>query len=485
MNKISINELFSGIGAQRKAFERIGITYEVVGISEIDKYAIQSYEAMFGETRNYGDITKIERLDYADLWTYSFPCQDISVAGNQKGISKDTRSGLLYEVQRLLNVAKDDGTLPKYLLLENVKNLVGKKFKSQFDNWLFYLKELGYKTYWQVLNAKDYGIPQNRERVFALSIRNDLNVKYKFPEKEKLFKRLADILENDVDDKFYLKQSTVDFFIKNSLLNEEKGNGFRFKPHNPNNANLAFAVTTKAGARMDDNFVSNKNLNDGPFFQFDKKGILSVREATIKGYTNVDIGDSINIERPNSKTRRGRVGRGVAQTLTTAPQQVVIEKYIGASRGRNPDNLSDRTVGIPTKQRLEINSQGLSNTITTVQKDNLVIENKVNLDKPIRLGGIFDKLNQKHQAGSIWDIDAVSPTIDTMQGGYRQPLVISSLRIRKLTPKECWRLMGFDDEDFEKAQLSGVSNSQLYKQAGNSIVVDVLEKIFINLIKNS
>ena len=137
-DKLTVNELFSGIGAQRKALERLGIDHEVVGICEIDKYAIQSYEAIYGETKNYGDICTAKRLDYADLWTYSFPCQDISVAGKQQGINQNTRSGLLYQVQRLLEVAKDEGTLPKYLLLENVKNLVGKQFKSQFEDWLFY-----------------------------------------------------------------------------------------------------------------------------------------------------------------------------------------------------------------------------------------------------------------------------------------------------------------------------------------------------------
>lgn len=328
--KIKVNELFSGIGAQRKAFERLGIPHEVVGISEIDKYAIQSYEAIFGKTKNYGDICIVTRLDYADLWTYSFPCQDISVAGNQKGISEGTRSGLLYQVQRLLEVAKEEGTLPKYLLLENVKNLVGKKFKSQFDNWLFYLDQLGYDTYWQVLNAKNYGIPQNRERVFAISIRKDLNQKYEFPKPEVLTKRLADVLEDEVDEKFYLSQDKVNSFIKN----------------------------------------------------LEQTGFVAVKEATKKGYAIAAVGDSINIEQPNSQTRRGRVGHGVAQTLTTSPQQVI---------------------------------------------------------------------------------------------------VLEDIRIRKLTSLECWRLMGFDDEDFYKAQQSGVSNTQLYKQAGNSIVVDVLEKIFKNL----
>lgn len=157
---LKVNELFSGIGAFRKALIRLGIPHEIVGISEIDKYAIQSYEAIFGETRNYGDISKVSKLDYADLWTYGFPCQDISLAGNQAGIIKgQTRSGLLYEVQRLLGMAALYDELPKYLILENVKNLVGKKFLPAFQSWIDWLDALGYNTYWQVLNAKDYGFP--------------------------------------------------------------------------------------------------------------------------------------------------------------------------------------------------------------------------------------------------------------------------------------------------------------------------------------
>lgn len=168
LEMLLVNELFSGIGSQRQALQRLGVPHRIVGISEIDKYAIQSYNAIFGETRNYGDIMQIEKLDYADLWTYSFPCTDISVAGRQEGIIKGvTRSGLLYEVQRLLEKSKECNELPKYLLLENVKNLVGKKFKPQFDAWLEYLDALGYNTYWQVLNAKDYGVPQNREREYS------------------------------------------------------------------------------------------------------------------------------------------------------------------------------------------------------------------------------------------------------------------------------------------------------------------------------
>ncbi len=162
---VKVNELFSGIGAFRNALIRLKIPYEIVGISEIDKHAIKSYTAMYGETRNYGDISAIDKLDYADLWTYGFPCQDISIAGSQKGlIPGKTRSGLLYEVQRLLVMSKNHNELPKYLILENVKNLVGKRFKAQFLEWVEWLDELGYNTYWDVINSADCGVPQQRER---------------------------------------------------------------------------------------------------------------------------------------------------------------------------------------------------------------------------------------------------------------------------------------------------------------------------------
>ena len=431
--EISIIELFSGIGAQRKSLLNLGLEVNVVGISEIDKYAIQSYEAIFGKTKNYGDICTATRLDYADIWTYSFPCQDISVAGNQKGINENTRSGLLYQVQRLLEVAKEEGTLPKYLLLENVKNLVGKKFKSQFDEWIKYLDELGYDTYWQVLNAKNYGIPQNRERVFAVSIRKDLNETFEFPKAEPLTKKLADVLEDEVDEKYYLDKEKVNRFLS-------KGNV------NP----------------------SGKGMNG-----------------------NVCLSDICNTLTTNK-------GEGLK----------IIEPICAASRGRNLEKPSDRTVGAPTQQRLELNLQGVSNTITTVQKDNYVVENRI-----IQVGNIVNTGNWNNpQRGRIYSTEGLSPALNTVAGGGLEPKIIiddtqsfdgvrayenyaptlrasrSGLKttdgiiIRKLTPLECWRLMGFDDEDFHKAKASGVSNSQLYKQAGNSIVVNVLEKIFENLL---
>lgn len=192
MKKIRVFEAFSGYGSQSLALRNIGVPYEVAAISEIDKYAIQAYYALHDkDIPNLGDISKIKIEDIPDhdLFTYSFPCQDISVSGRQEGIIRgQTRSGLLYECERIIENCK-----PKYLLMENVKNLVGKKFKSQFDEWLQYLERLGYTNYWQVLNAKDYGIPQNRERVFVISVLGEHNT-YEFPNGFKLTKCIRDIL---------------------------------------------------------------------------------------------------------------------------------------------------------------------------------------------------------------------------------------------------------------------------------------------------
>lgn len=229
---LKVNELFSGIGAFRKALLNLNIPHEIVGISEIDKYAIQSYEAMYGKTHNYGDISKINKLDYADMWTYGFPCQDISVAGEQLGIIKGvTRSGLLYEIQRLLTTSKECNELPKFLILENVKNLVGKQFKDKFLQWLDWLDELGYNSYWQVLNAKDYGLPQNRERVFVVSIRKDVdNGSFKMPSPIPLETTMFDFLEDKVDDKYYLSDKYIEYAENLTAEQIESGGGFRFCP---------------------------------------------------------------------------------------------------------------------------------------------------------------------------------------------------------------------------------------------------------------
>jgi len=285
MSNLKVIELFSGIGAQAKALERLEVEHEIVATSDLDKDAIVSYAAIhngltlemienypdypsredmaeylqklnigydFKKDKPYdwnklarrkakyiekyylatiiskqvGDVSKVEKLPKADLWTYSFPCTDISSAGQQKGFSKDsnTRSGLLWEVERLLNVAKDNDELPQYLLMENVKALVQQKFMPEFNNWLRVLDDLGYKTYWKVLNAKDYGVPQNRERVFAVSFLDKRA--FEFPERMPLMLRLKDILEQNVDEKYYLSDEVVTSLNKHLQRNKAKGNGF-------------------------------------------------------------------------------------------------------------------------------------------------------------------------------------------------------------------------------------------------------------------
>ena len=194
---LKVIEAFAGVGSQRMALRNLGVKHEVVGIFEIDKFALKSYEAIHGECPNLGDISKIkvEDIPQHDLFTYSFPCQDLSIAGKQKGMIRGvTRSGLLYECERIIKCCK-----PKYLLLENVKNLVGKKNKPQFDEWLKFLEDLGYTNYWKVLNAKDYGVPQNRERVFVVSILGE-HEPYNFPLPVKLDKSIKNILEDEAEE---------------------------------------------------------------------------------------------------------------------------------------------------------------------------------------------------------------------------------------------------------------------------------------------
>lgn len=202
--------LFSGIGAFEKALENLKIPYELIGYCEIDKYASKAYSLLHNvpESMNYGDITKLNERELPnniDLITYGFPCQDISLAGHQKGLLNEdgtkTRSGLFFDALRIIEY-----TQPKIAIAENVKNLTGTKFSEQFNIVLQGLSDAGYNNYWKILNAKDYEIPQNRERVFIISIRKNIDSGiFNFPESVPLEKRLKDLLESKVDEKYYIK----------------------------------------------------------------------------------------------------------------------------------------------------------------------------------------------------------------------------------------------------------------------------------------
>ena len=363
--------LFSGIGAFESALTNLGVNYEIVNYCEIDKYASKSYSAIHGvpETKNLWDITKVNVFNLPkpgeiDLITYGFPCQDISIAGKQKGLFNDdgslTRSGLFFDALKVIEYCK-----PKVAIAENVKNLTSKKFATQFETVLKSLEDAGYNNYWKVLNAKDYGIPQNRERVFIVSIRKDVdNELFEFPKPYKLEKRLKDFLEPCVDEKYYLSDAQI--------------------------------------TRMKTTSYESSKINHRAFNENDIIGTLCAR----------DYKD---------------------------PKCVVKNK----------------------KQEL---------------CDYLIQNNKVKE---------FDVIKHSYSTSRMkdWETRNVEgnnemPTLGTRCDCLGVTVNQPPLRIRKLTPKECYRLMGFSDEEFERAENVPTSNSQLYKQAGNSIVVDVLEEIF-------
>jgi DNA (cytosine-5)-methyltransferase 1 len=206
---------FSGYDSQCMALDRIGIPYELVGWSEIDKYAIQAHNAVYPQwaDRNYGDISQInwESVPDFDLFTYSFPCTDISNAGVQKGLEEGsgTRSSLLWECKKTIEVKR-----PKYLLMENVKALVSAKFLPFYKKWEQWLAEMGYDNYCKVMNAKDYGVPQNRERIFIVSILGEQS--FRFPNPIPLERRLKDVLEDKVAEKYYLSETAVEGFMKHN-----------------------------------------------------------------------------------------------------------------------------------------------------------------------------------------------------------------------------------------------------------------------------
>ena len=482
---IKLLSLFTGIGAFEKALERLNIKYDLVGFSEIDKHAIKSYCAIHNvtEDKNYGDISKINEneLPDFDIMTWGFPCQDISIAGKLKGIKEgETRSGLYYEGYRILKTKK-----PKVSIIENVKNLTSKRFKNEFDSILKELSDLGYNNYWQVLNAKDYGIPQNRERVFIISIRKDIdNGKFIFPEKIQLQLKLKDLLEEVVDNKYYLTEKGIGRLIKrnNKLIrnNENpdvssciiagyhkmdgRNNQYISEENKPKRIGGIYDTDERkrqAGGIYDPNAISPTLTTMFP--GGDKQPFVLVNEGTKKGSSEAREGDSINISYPNNMKKRGRVGKGVSQTILTSPNMAVVENA-------NKPICLNANKKVSIQDRI-YDEEGISATVTASEFRSKVAERKM-----------FNLYNDK-------EIKDIAPTQTTNCGSSTSSAAVlisengsNYLKIRKLTPLECWRLMGFDDEDFYKAKNVGISDTQLYRQAGNSIVVNVLEEIFKTLL---
>lgn len=517
--QISMIELFSGIGAQERALRQLGLPYKVKHTCDCDANAVLSYVAMRWDlekemktfdfpsqeqmikelqaknlgydfqkgkhsitsrtpitklkqyyiadklSKNLGDISKVERLPYADFVTYSYPCTDLSVAGKGEGMVnkcdkcehswpinfedpktnnicpncgnidiKSTRSGLLGQVQRLLAASYEEGTLPKYLLLENVKNLVGKKFKPQFDAWINWLDLIGYNTYYQVCNSKHYGIPQNRERVFAISIRKDVDTKgFTFPETIPLTTRLKDVLEKSVDEKYYLPDDRIEKILNSTFMQEKK----RIQTTDVCDTLLARDYKDPKCVPIDEDVspIRIGNIYDENFGTgyagnvWDKNGVSPALQTAQGGNRMPLVVDDIkvvgNYMPSNHDASRVVDIDGIAPTVKENHGTVtaIAEPFVVASRGRNPENPSDRTVGAPTEQRLEPNFSGCTNTLTSVQKDNYVCEPQVLHAERTEYGKAIRK---QYEAGEVDEkignmrelkprTDGVSNTITTVQ----------------------------------------------------------------------
>ena len=442
---MKVSTVCSGVGSPEMALRNLGIDHTITFACEIDKYARETYLANHDCETMYQDMTTESwegEKYYSDLFIGGIPCQSFSLAGKRLG-ELDPRGLLFFDFLRYVKNQQ-----PKYFIIENVKGLLSDNGGETFQNWIHLLGQsvngnafffphedsLMYNLHWQVLNTKDYGLPQNRERVFLVGIRNDLPNSFVFPKGVPLKLRLKDILEYEVEEKYYLSDASINKVLT-SDFNQER-------------------------SRLQEKNVCDTLLSR----DYKDPKCVKVKSATKCGYEIATEGDSINLSNINSETRRGRVGKQVAQTLDTACNQSVM---IGAMRGRNPENPNDRSKGGNYQQTLEINENGTSNCLSTVQKDNLVVIKPVQIGQSEKTfaaqnGTLIGKENQE-----AFCIRASQPNG-----------VTDGFRIRKLTVRECARLQGFP----ESFDLSKVSNSQGYKQMGNTISVNVIQAILKNLL---
>jgi DNA (cytosine-5)-methyltransferase 1 len=403
---IKVGSDFSGVGAFNQALNRLGIEYKEVFACDMDKYARQTYIHNYGEPEYYPMNVYDREIPSESLEIYmtSPPCQAFSLAGKRLG-KEDKRGILFFNSHEFIRVNK-----PRYFIFENVKGLLSDDNGRTFNEWVnmlggksvngnavmfAYDNSVPYHIYWKVLNAKEHGVPQNRERVFIVGIRDDNDNTFRFPAEEFLTKRLKDVLEDNVDEKYYLSEQLLSYFADHKEIHKNRGNGFKFEPHDKNTI-VSNAISTKCGSRQTDPFIK-------------------IKSATSSGYEVATEGDSVNFSVPNSETRRGRVGKQVAQTLDTACNMGVVLNGISVH---------------PFSKKLEYNGYS----------------------------------------------ESYSPALLATDYKATKCAHFSDYSIRRLTPRECFRLMDFPD-----TFTWPVSDSQAYKQAGNSIVVNVLYKILKNL----
>lgn len=404
---ITVGSDFSGVGAFNQALKRLNIEYKEIFACDMDKYARQTFIHNYGEPLYFPNNVYNREIhnESLDIYMTSPPCQAFSLAGKRLG-KEDKRGILFFNSHEFIKVNR-----PRFFIFENVKGLLSDDNGKTFKEWLNmlggksingnavlfpYEEAVDYHIYWKVLNAKDYGIPQNRERVFIVGIRDDKDNFFNFPPEEFLTKRLKDILEENVEEKYFLSEKAIKHLQIHKERHDKKGTGFGVK-------------------LKDDNSIASTLIASGSLCPTDNH--IKIKSATLKGYEKAYEGDSINFSIPNSETRRGRVGKQVAQTLDTGCQQGVILPLFHWGKGK-------------ANERMVYDSKGISPCMTSAMG---------------------------------------------MGGGYT-PSVIENYKIRRLTPRECFRLMDFPD-----TFTWTCSDSQAYKQAGNSICVGVLAKIINNL----
>lgn len=397
-------DFFSGIGGIRLGLEQAG--HECVGFCEWDKFARQSYKAMHyteGEWENH-DVRTVKPYDVpdADLWCFGFPCQDISVAGKQKGLQEGERSGLFYEIMRLLAGRRKEDR-PRWLLIENVKNLLSIGNGFDFARLLCEVGGHGYTLQWDTLNSKNFGVPQNRERVFIVGYLGNIRGREVFP-----------LRPTDGENPCELNEITQGVADAQRIYD---GSG------------LARTLKGESGG------------------QGAKTGLYAVKVLKPYGSTG------------------GTCGLKIAENKTGIAAPCAARDYKGISRHAGNAVVCMSIRGQKLQKQIDVAS-----TIDTGCRDNLT-------RKQTCCAVLTPDRAEKRQNGRrIKEPGEPSFTL-TAQGRQGVALLGENIRIRRLTPRECWRLQGFPDEYFDKAKAAGISDTQLYKQAGNSVTVNVARAI--------
>ena len=591
-------ELFSGIGAQAQALKEIGVDYEVVGVSEIDKHAINGYQAIHGPVNNLGDITKIEHLPECDLVTYSWPCQSVSQAGQRKGMveGSGTTSSLLWEVGRLLKDMETRGVLPEVLVAENVDAVLNQQNYPHLVRWMTVLSEMGYVSSYKIMNAKDYGTPQSRRRCFIVSTLS--KGKFVFPKPCPDGRVLRDILEKDVDESYYLSEERVAKFERHRIRQEENGRGFGWHPRLPTDETMN-AVTTNPDRNATGNFVDESgvefagSLNISTYNRANKvmsdkgnswtiaadHGGINFPKVMVEGELNEDfawdiaktvvsdeglspcltthtprekgasacpkiiVEGELNCEGYIDHDKRVHSADGISPCLTaqnnTQRPKIIDDDHINwpadnkegtmvakegdalvlarphAARSTVMEQTSfaltcGSNIGVVVNEiltpkrtefgkavrkeyekgnldlsrkdmtALEPRGDGLSNTLTTVKTDNMLLESTdtiPDLDDGDVVAMHTPGREEKRQNGPRCNDGETSFTVTAADKDGIVKKEKGRLRIRYLTPRECLRLQAFPDDAIDRL-MAVESKSQCYKLAGNSIAVCCLKAIF-------